>query len=47
MALFGYSSDVDTFKTISKELVQNVISQQIGYYKIQYMIPILIFMVNR
>jgi hypothetical protein len=35
MALFGYSSDVDTFKTISKELVQDVISQQIGYYKIQ------------
>lgn len=35
MALFGYSSDVDTFKTISKELVQDVISQQVGYYKIQ------------
>jgi hypothetical protein len=34
MALFGYGSDVSTFKTISRELVQDVISQQIGYYKL-------------
>jgi hypothetical protein len=34
MALFGYGSDVSTFKGISRELVQDVISQQIGYYKL-------------
>ena len=35
MALFGSYRDIRTFKGISKELVNNVISQQCGYYKIQ------------
>lgn len=33
MALFGSSRDIGTFKLVSRELVNNVISQQIGYYK--------------
>jgi len=33
MAIFGTRRDIDTFKIISKELVNDVISQQIGYYK--------------
>lgn len=33
MAIFGASRDIDTFKIISRELVNDVISQQIGYYK--------------
>jgi hypothetical protein len=33
MAIFGSLRDIDTFKIISKELVNDVISQQIGYYK--------------
>jgi len=34
MALFGSTRDIKTFKGISKELLENVISQQCGYYKI-------------
>lgn len=34
MALFGSSRDVSTFKGISRELLENVISQNCGYYKI-------------
>lgn len=34
MALFGSSKDVATFKGISRELLENVISQNCGYYKI-------------
>jgi hypothetical protein len=34
MALFGSSRDIGTFKGISKELLENIISQQCGYYKI-------------
>jgi hypothetical protein len=34
MALFGSSRDIGTFKGISKEVLENVISQQCGYYKI-------------
>jgi hypothetical protein len=34
MAIFGTSRDVGTFKGISKELLENVISQQCGYYKV-------------
>lgn len=34
MALFGSSRDITTFKSISKELVSDIISQQCGYYKI-------------
>lgn len=33
MAIFGTRRDIDTFKIVSKELVNDVISQQIGYYK--------------
>ena len=33
MALFGSSRDISTFKGIAKELVENIISQQVGYYK--------------
>ena len=33
MALFASSRDISTFKLISKELVNDVISQQCGYYK--------------
>lgn len=33
MALFGSSRDVSTFKGIARELLENVISQEIGYYK--------------
>lgn len=38
MALFGSLNDIDTFKLISREVVNDVISQQIGYYK-----PVLTF----
>jgi len=34
MAIFGSSRDIDTFKIVSKELVNDVISQQCGYYKV-------------
>ena len=34
MALFGTLRDIGTFKGISKELLENVVSQQCGYYKI-------------
>lgn len=34
MAIFGGKRDIDTFKIVSKELVNDVISQQIGYYKL-------------
>ena len=34
MALFGSSRDIGTFKGISRELVNNIISQQCGYYKV-------------
>jgi len=33
MAIFGQIGDIATFKLISRELVNDVISQQIGYYK--------------
>lgn len=34
MAIFGSSRDIDTFKIVSRELVNDVISQQCGYYKV-------------
>jgi hypothetical protein len=34
MALFGTSRDIDTFKIFSKELVNNIVTQQVGYYKV-------------
>jgi len=35
MALFGSYNDVNTFTGISRELLENVISQNIGYYKVK------------
>jgi len=34
MAIFGSNRDINTFKGITRELTENVISQQCGYYKI-------------
>jgi hypothetical protein len=34
MALFGQRSDIDTFKVFARELVNDIITQQIGYYQI-------------
>jgi hypothetical protein len=35
MALFGRLRDIDVFKSMTRELVQDIISQQIGYYKVK------------
>ena len=35
MAIFGSSRDINTFKGFTRELVENIVSQQIGYYKYQ------------
>lgn len=35
MSLFGSARDVATFKIFTKELVEDIVSQEIGYYKIQ------------
>jgi len=35
MALFGRLRDIDVFKTVTRELVEDIISQQIGYYKVK------------
>ena len=34
MALFGSFRDIGTFKVFTKELVEDIISQEVGYYKI-------------
>jgi hypothetical protein len=34
MAIFGRLRDVNTFKKMTRELVEDIISQQVGYYKI-------------
>ena len=34
MALFGSNRDIKTFKGIARELLENIISQNCGYYKI-------------
>ncbi len=34
MAIFGGSRDIDTFKIMSKELINDIVTQQVGYYKI-------------
>lgn len=33
MALFGGYKDINTFKGISREVIENVVSQFVGYYK--------------
>ena len=33
MALFGNRRDVNLFTTINRELIRDIISQQVGYYK--------------
>lgn len=33
MAIFGSLRDINTFKSISRELVNDIVSQQVGYYK--------------
>lgn len=35
MSLFGSAKDVATFKIFTKELVEDIVSQEIGYYKIR------------
>jgi hypothetical protein len=35
MALFGGLRDIHLFKTMNRELLEDIISQQIGYYKIK------------
>jgi len=34
MALFGGRRDIDLFKSISRELVEDIIEQYVGYYKL-------------
>jgi len=34
MAMFGSTRDVATFKIFTKELVEDIVSQEIGYYKV-------------
>jgi hypothetical protein len=34
MALFGSFRDIGTFKVFTKELIEDIISQEVGYYKI-------------
>lgn len=34
MAIFGSVNDINTFKLFSKELVNDIITQQVGYYKL-------------
>ncbi len=34
MAIFGKSTDIDTFKVFARELLNDIITQQIGYYKL-------------
>lgn len=33
MALFGSVNDINTFKIFAREIVEDIVSQQIGYYK--------------
>lgn len=35
MALFGGSRDIHAFNTFNRELLEDIISQQIGYYKMK------------
>ncbi len=35
MAMFGSVRDIATFKIFTKELVEDIISQEVGYYKVK------------
>ena len=35
MALFGSARDINMFKSTTRELVEDIVSQQVGYYKIK------------
>jgi hypothetical protein len=35
MALFGRLRDIQVFNTVNRELLEDIISQQIGYYKVK------------
>ena len=35
MALFGRNRDIQVFNTVNRELLEDIISQQVGYYKIK------------
>lgn len=35
MALFGSLRDINMFKSTTRELVEDIVSQQIGYYKVK------------
>lgn len=35
MALFGSARDIRMFKSTTRELVEDIVSQQVGYYKIK------------
>jgi hypothetical protein len=35
MAMFGSYKDISTFKIFTKELVEAIISQEVGYYKVK------------
>ena len=34
MSLFGSSRDIATFKLFTKEIVEDIVSQEVGYYKV-------------
>ena len=34
MSLFGEARDISLFRHINRELINNIIEQQVGYYKI-------------
>jgi len=35
MALFGRNRDIQVFNTVNRELLEDIISQQVGYYKVK------------
>jgi hypothetical protein len=35
MALFGRNRDIQVFNTMNRELLEDIISQQVGYYKVK------------
>ena len=35
MALFGGTRDINLFGTVNRELIEDIVSQQVGYYKVK------------